>query len=143
VSVTVDANLLVYASNEDDPAHPVARDVLDRLAAGPDIVVLFWPTLLGYLRLVTHPAILPRPLAPRVAVSNIEALIGRPHVRTTGEEDGFWARYRQNGGDAARGNDVPGTHLAALMRQHGVRMIYTRDRGFRRFDGIEVRDPFA
>jgi toxin-antitoxin system PIN domain toxin len=105
-------------------------------------VVLFWPTLLGYLRLVTHPAILPRPLMPRVAVANVEALIARPYVRTPAEEEGFWTRYRENGGDAARGNDVPDTHLVALMRQHGVRTIYTRDRGFRRFDGLEVRDPF-
>jgi hypothetical protein len=29
------------------------------------------------------------------------------------------------------------------MRQHGVRLIDTRDRGFRSFDGIEARDPFA
>jgi predicted nucleic acid-binding protein len=27
------------------------------------------------------------------------------------------------------------------MRQHEVRVIYTRDRDFRRFAGIEVRDP--
>jgi uncharacterized protein len=33
--------------------------------------------------------------------------------------------------------------LAALMRQHGVRLIYTRDRDFRRFEGIDVRDPFG
>jgi hypothetical protein len=29
------------------------------------------------------------------------------------------------------------------MRQHGVRVIYTRDRGFRRFEDLEVRDPLA
>jgi hypothetical protein len=29
------------------------------------------------------------------------------------------------------------------MRQHGVRVIYTRDRGFRRFDGIQAEDPFG
>jgi hypothetical protein len=29
------------------------------------------------------------------------------------------------------------------MRQHGVGTIYTRDRDFRRFDGIRVEDPFA
>jgi len=47
-------------------------------------------------------------------------------------------------GDHARGNDVPDVHLAALMRQHEVRVIYTRDRGFRRFaDSIEVRDPLG
>jgi hypothetical protein len=29
------------------------------------------------------------------------------------------------------------------MRRHGVRVIYSRDRGFRRFEGIKVLDPFA
>ena len=29
------------------------------------------------------------------------------------------------------------------MREHGVATIYTRDRGFRRFDGITVRDPLG
>jgi predicted nucleic acid-binding protein len=28
------------------------------------------------------------------------------------------------------------------MRRHGVRTIYTRDRDFRRFDGIAAEDPF-
>jgi uncharacterized protein len=41
-----------------------------------------------------------------------------------------------------RGNDVPDGHIATLMRQHGVRVIYTRNRGFRRFDGIQAEDPF-
>jgi predicted nucleic acid-binding protein len=39
--------------------------------------------------------------------------------------------------------DVTDAHIAALMRRHGVRVIYTRDRDFRRFDGIEPVDPFA
>ena len=64
-------------------------------------------------------------------------------MRTPGEEDGLWDVYLSMAGDHARGNDVPDAHLAALMRQHGVGVIYTRDRDFRRFDGIEARDPFA
>ena len=36
---------------------------------------------------------------------------------------------------------TPDAHLVALMRQHGVSTIYTRDRGFRRFDGLTVLDP--
>jgi predicted nucleic acid-binding protein len=31
----------------------------------------------------------------------------------------------------------------ALMREHGVRMLYTRDTDFHRFPGIEVRDPLS
>jgi hypothetical protein len=98
---------------------------------------------MAYLRIVTHPAILPRPLPPPEATRNIEALLDRPHVRSPGEADRFWPIFRATAGERPRGNDVPDAHLAALMRQHGVRLIYTRDRDFRRFDGIDARDPFG
>ena len=143
MSATVDANILVYASNTADPLNEQAEALVRRLATGPEIVYLFWPTILGYLRIVTHPAILSRPLGPRDAMRNVEALLDRPHVRSTGEADGFWPLFRAAAGDRARGNDVPDAHLAALMRQHGVRLIYTRDRDFRRFEGIDARDPFV
>lgn len=143
MSITVDANVLVYASNTADPAHPTARALVERLAAGPELVYLFWPTLMGYLRIATHPAILPRPFTPVEATTNVAQLLARPHVRSPAEEAGFWELYRATAGDRARGNDVPDAHLAALMRQHGVRVIYSRDRSFRRFDFIEARDPFA
>jgi len=142
VSVTVDANVLVYASNVADPAHQIARAIIERLAAGPELMYLFWPTAMGYLRIVTHPGILPRPLSPADATHNIAQLLARPHVKTPGEADDFWDMYLRTAGEHARGNAVPDAHLAALMRQHGVGVIYTRDRDFRRFDGIEARDPF-
>ena len=142
MSVTLDANVLIYASNESEPVHQTARQLLGRLAAGPDLVYLFWPVVLGYLRIVTHTAILPRPLTPKDATANVEALLSRPHVRSGGEAEGFWKLFRATAGDQARGNDVPDAHIATLMRQHGVRLIYTRDRGFRRFPDIEAVDPF-
>jgi len=143
VSVTVDANVLVYASNAADPAFRPARTLLERLAAGPDLVYLFWPTIIGYLRIVTHPGILPRPLAFAEASANISVLLRRPHIRTAGESPGFWELYLATAGGQIRGNDVSDAHLATLMRQHGVETIYTRDRDFRRYEGIAVRDPVA
>lgn len=123
--------------------HARARALIERLAAGPDLVYLFWPVLMGYLRIVTDPAILPRPLAPGDAISNVSALLALAHVRTPGEGDGFWDVFRTTADQRARGNAIPDAHLAALMRQHGVTTVYTRDRDHRRFDGIRVRDPFA
>lgn len=143
MSSTVDANILVYASNADDPLHDPARALVERLAAGPEIVYLFWPVLLGYLRIVTHSGILPAPLSPATAMRNIESLLDRPHVRAPGETDGFWPIFRTTAGDRPRGNEVPDAHVAALMRQHGVRLIWTRDRDFRRFAGVDARDPFV
>lgn len=60
-----------------------------------------------------------------------------------GEADGFWAAYVRDASQRPAGNDVRGAHLVALVRQHDVGTIYTRDRGLRRFDGIRVVDPFA
>lgn len=64
-------------------------------------------------------------------------------MRTEAELPGFLRLYRATAGDHTRGNLVPDAHLVALMRQHGVRTIYTRDRDFRRFDEISAVDPFA
>lgn len=142
MSATVDANLLIYAWNEDDPVHEQARDLLGRLLAGPDLLYLFWPVLMGYLRIATHPSIFGRPGTSEQIAGNITTMLALPHVRSPGEGAGFWEHYRRLGVQL-RGNHVPDGHLAALMRQHGVRVIYTRDRDFRRFDQIDQRDPFA
>lgn len=142
MSATVDANLLLYAANADDDAHPVAIELLIRLAGGPDLLHLFWPTIMGFLRLATHPAVFPTPLSPRDATAAVTALIERPNVRTHAEGDDFWELYLATSDPQTRGNHVPDAHLAALMRQHGVSIIYSRDRDFRRYDSIEVRDPF-
>lgn len=143
MSQTLDANVLLYAVNEDADEHEPALALVERLGRGPELVYLFWPTIMGFLRIATHPGILPRPLSIDGAVETIAGLLARPHVRTPGEETGFWELYLDTGGRRSRTNDVPDAHLAALMRQNGVRVIHTRDRGFRRFEGIDVRDPVS
>jgi uncharacterized protein len=71
-------------------------------------------------------------------------LIERPHVRTCGEIEGFWESYRHvTEGVHVRGNLVLDAHLVALMHQHGVSTMWSRDRDLRKFDGITVRDPFS
>jgi len=144
VSETIDANLLLYASDETSPFHPQALGFLDQLIRAPGLVYLFWPTVMAYLRVATHPAIFARPLPTDIAIGNVEALLGLSNVQTTGEQDRFWQRYRGVAADGSvSGNLVPDAHLVALMLEHGVRTIWTNDRDFRRFDGIDVRDPFA
>lgn len=98
---------------------------------------------MGFLRIATHPAIFPTPLTPGQAATAVAALLERPHVRTSSEGSGFWDLYRLTAGKDTAGNHVPDAHLAALMREHGVAVIYTRDRDFRRYEGVEARDPFG
>lgn len=62
----------------------------------------------------------------------------------SGETDRFWQVYQDLvGDDPIRGNLVADSHIAALMRQHGVSTIFTADRDFRRFPGITARDPYT
>jgi toxin-antitoxin system PIN domain toxin len=143
MSVTLDANLLLFASDEASPFHDRAFEVLRELAAGPGIVHVFWPTVMAYLRLSTHPSVFEHPLTPAEAAANVEGLLRLPHVQSPGEQDRFWEIYREVADDAdARGNLVPDAHVVALMIENGVGSIWTHDRDFRRFTGIDVRDPF-
>lgn len=65
-------------------------------------------------------------------------------MRTAGESEGLWRSYLDVAEEAVpRGNLVPDAHIVALMREHGIRTIWTHDRGFRAFDGVRVCDPFA
>lgn len=143
MSCSLDVNILLYASSEDCPEYRVARPFLDTLLAGSELLCLSWATLTGYLRLSTNPAATANPLTPERATGNVNSLLARPRTRVLAEELGFWDGFRDlMVQQRARGKLVPDVHLAALLRQHGVKTLYTRDRGFRRFDFLDVRDPF-
>jgi uncharacterized protein len=144
LSSTVDANLLLYASDSSSDHHERARTFLTDWSKGPGLVYVFWPTVMSYLRISTHPRIFEDPLDPDVAQANVSSLLRLPHVRTGAEDDRFWETWRDaTSGVVVRGNLVPDAHLVALMRQHGVSEIWTRDRDLRKFEGIRARDPFA
>jgi len=77
-------------------------------------------------------------------MENVEALVGLPHLRLLSEEEGFWEIYRELARAVrVRGDRVPDAHLAALLRQHGIRTLYTNDADFRKFSFLDVRNPFA
>jgi len=143
VSITLDANVLLYASDDDSPFRGRAVELIDEIGRGPQIVYLFWPTVMAYLRIATHPAIFARPLPLAAARSNLGQLLALPNVQTAGEGEQFWRRLAEVADDAApTGNLVPDAHIVALMLENGVRTIWTHDRDYRRFRGIEVSDPF-
>ncbi len=144
MSFAVDVNLLLYATDASSPEHPRAQGFLQRSLAGPELMCLGWPTLMGYLRMATHPRIFAKPLTHAAAAGNVQAMLALPHVRALAEGEHFWRHYRLLS-DAVhtRANLVPDVHLAALLREHGVTTLYTHDKDFRKFDFLDVRDPLA
>jgi toxin-antitoxin system PIN domain toxin len=144
LSFSCDVNVLLYASDSASPVHVTARRFLETAAAGDDLFCLGWPTVMSYLRMATHPRIFAAPLTPAEALANVDSLAGLSHVRLLGEEDGFLDVYREVAAEfPVRGNLVPDAHLAAILKQHGVRTLFTRDTDFRKFAFLDVRDPFA
>ena len=144
MSYSLDVNLLLYASDRSSNRHARARRFVESCAAGPEILCLTWPTLMSYLRIATHPRIFSAPLSPDEALGNITALIDLPHVRALSELDGFLDAYKHMTGEIpVRGNLVPDAHLATILVQHGIRTLYTNDRDFRKFQSLDVRDPFG
>lgn len=142
MSFAIDVNVLLYATDASSPHSRKAREFLDRCAGGDEVFCLAWPTIMGYLRMSTHPRIYRSPLTPAEAEANVDALVGLPHARVLTEEEGFWAVYRTvTRGVVARANAVPDAHIAAILRQHGIGVIWTNDVDFRRFPFLDVRNP--
>ena len=144
MSYSLDVNVLLYASDQSSDRHLPARRFVETCAAGPEILCLTWPTLMSYLRIATHLRVFSAPLSPDEALGNVSALIGLPHVRTVSELDGFVEAYKQVAGETpVRGNLVPDAHVATILFQHGVRTLYSNDRDFRKFQSVDLRDPFS
>jgi hypothetical protein len=144
LSFGVDVDLLLYASDSSCPQHQRAAAFLNDCAANGQVFCLAWLTLMSYPRMATHPRIFTRPLTQQTAMGNVEALMALPHWRVIREQPGFWTVYQQFTGDVpTRGDLVPDAHLAAVLRQNGVGILYTHDRDFRKFAFLEVRDPLA
>jgi uncharacterized protein len=144
VSFAIDVNILVYASDRASPFHQRAVEFIEDCVSGNVVFYLTWVTVMSYMRIATHPRIFEQPLPAEEAAHNIEALLGAPHARVLSEEEGFWRIYRETMREIpTRGNLVPDAHLAVILRQHGVRVLYTRDRDFLKFRFLDVRDPFA
>jgi len=142
MSYSLDANILLYASDESSQWHAVAKEFVESRAEDPDILCLTWPVLMAYQRIATHPAIFAKPLSPRTAWHNVMQLIALPRARVVTETESFGDDYRETAEQtAAAGNLVPDAHVATILREHGVRRIYTADTDYRKFDFLEVINP--
>ena len=142
MSYSIDTNILLYASDESSPCHKAAKEFLANRVNDPDLCCLTWLVLMGYQRVVTHPTIFKEPLTPCEAWRNITSLLSLPRVRIIGETESFAHDYEAVTKDIlVKGNLVPDAHIATILRQNGIRRIYTSDSDFRKFHFLEVINP--
>lgn len=137
----VDANVLLYAVDEQSPFHDAARSWLNEAMNGVERVGLPWVSLMAFQRIITHPRVTANPLSPADAWGFVtdwldadQAWVPAPGVRHRDILGRLLA-----GGDL-HGNLVTDAHLAALGLEYGT-AVSSFDSDFARFDGLEWINP--
>lgn len=74
----VDANILLYAVDEDSQFHPAAKQWLEAALNGPRRVGIPWMSLVVFVRITTHPRALRAPLTAREAWRFVDGWLDAP-----------------------------------------------------------------
>jgi toxin-antitoxin system PIN domain toxin len=139
--VIVDANVLLYARNADDPRHEPARAWLTRALNGETRVGLAWQSLTAFLRIATHARVFSAPSTPDQVWQQGEEWLAAPRAWVPGPTPqyatvlGRLVTTRQ-----VQGSLVTDAQLAALAIDHGVALVST-DADFARFDEVRWVNP--
>lgn len=141
----VDTNILIYAADTDSPDHLPCRDMLETWRRQSSPWYITWGIVYEFLRMSTHPNVFRKPFRTEEALAFIRAVLASPALSlltpTSRHQALLSAVFEEI--PAIRGNLVFDAHTAVLMREHGIRRIYTRDTDFHRFPFLEVVDPLV
>jgi hypothetical protein len=137
----VDANLLLYASDQRSPRHRAARSWLERQLSGDETIAFTWVVLLAFLRLSTNPHVFTRPLALEQAFDVVDQWLEQPCVVIVHPGARHAAIVRELLAPlGTAGNLANDAHLAALAIEHGAELD-SCDSDFSRFSGLRWINP--
>ncbi len=141
----VDTNILVYAANDDAPEQAKCRRLIEAWRSQATVWYMTWGIAYEFLRATTHPRLFRRPLTARESWRFLESLFASPGLRILAETD----RHRHVVAEVIAevpdisGNRIFDARTAILMRENGVKTIYTHDLHFHLFSFLDVLDPVA
>lgn len=142
--IAIDTNILVYAHREDSPWHDAAYGRLKDLAEGRAVWAIPWPCIHEFLAISTHQRIYDPPTPLSLALDQVDAWIESPSLVLLTESEAYWVELRallESG--RIMGAQIHDARIAALCLTHGVRELWTADRDFSRFPGLNVRNPMV
>ena len=139
----VDANILLYAVDDDSPFHEPSRAWIEEALNGSRRVAIPWMSLAAFLRIATNPRALRDPLEPATAWALIEGWLEADPVWTPSPGSGHAAILGRLVTDMhLRGNLVSDAVLAALCIEYGLDIV-SADSDFARFTEITWINPVA
>ena len=102
-----------------------------------------WSSLLGFLRVATHPRIFAEPASPEAAWNRVLAWLALDSVWVPQATDAHAEVLgRLVAIPGVRGNLVHDTDLAALAIEHGL-ILCSTDGDFARFPGLRWQNPLT
>lgn len=141
--IVIDANILLYAYDQDDPRHSAVSPWFEGQMSGSGGVGLSLLAILAFLRISTDHRVFQQPRTVATALAIVDSWLAHPNVRLLAPTSRHWATLAGvAGGGQARGPQLMDAHLAALTIEHGATLA-TADRGFARYPGLRTIDPTA
>jgi toxin-antitoxin system PIN domain toxin len=139
--ILLDANILIYAVNQDAPLNRKAKAWLESALSGQETVGIPWDALLAFLRLTTRPALFPRPLPMDKAFDLVATWLEQPLVTIVHPGPRHLPLLRELLRPlGAAGNLTSDAHLAAMAIENGAELC-SSDTDFARFPGLKWRNP--
>ena len=137
--IAVDTNILVYAHRSEMPLHHLANQWMNEICESNLPWGLPTPCISEFIRVTTQPRYFERPSELSEALGYIAAITSSPSCRLLRPGEDFLERFFHAviSGNA-RGKLVFDAQIVAICREHGIDRIFTNDRDFKRFEGIEV-----
>lgn len=141
----IDTNLLLYAANGDAPEHEKAFAFLTEAGGSGAGWYLTEGIVYEFLRVSTHPRVFGKPLTSAQALSFLRPFLDSPRFSILVAGPRHWAALAQVLAEQRRasGNLFFDLRTVVLMREHGLRRIYSADTDFLRFPSVEVVNPVA
>ena len=140
--IAIDTNILVYSNRSDSPWHAAAAACVKRLADSGVPWAIGWPNLHEFLAIVTNPRIYKPPTPIADALTQVECWLECPTLTLLAESGTYWRVLRRMVETArATGGAVHDARIAALCLHHQVKELWTADRDFLRFAGLNVTNP--
>lgn len=137
----VDLNVLVYATDTASKHHASAAAWFDASMAAGGTIGLPTAVTVGFVRLVTNPRIMRRPLDAGAALAIVTTWLGRANVTVPQPTDRHYAVIGDLlGATGTGGNLVSDAHLAALAIEYGAE-LWSYDADFSRFPGLVSHRP--
>jgi toxin-antitoxin system PIN domain toxin len=139
----IDTSVLLYGVNSSAAEHPRAREFLLTAGLSTEHWYLTEGILYEFLRVSTHPRVFPRPLGWREALAFLGPFLGSPNFTILEAGGKHWQILEEvmAGLSHPAGNLLFDVRTAVLMREHGIRDIFTTDADFLQFTGIRVVNP--